>query len=331
MFWCFFWSGRREWSYTVWRHVIRAYGGAIVLLCMLALQIRIALWFNVWNANLLDMLSRATLYTEEELWWALAKIGIVGGSELVVFTATGYAKRFYTYWWRIAMTEVYAPQFHKLEHRIRGASQLIQGGTGEFANIVEELGWEFLRTVMILIAFVPILWSLSSNLQHGWFAWSGSFALVAACSGFGGMIISWFVGRKLPELEKVNQIAEAEFRENLRPDVWRDFFGRLTSNTYRLYIHLGYFDAWGTGYAKAVMIVPYALCIPHMVTGMITFAGMWIIVNAFGEVQAGISIILRNWPRITRLRSVCARLREMEVVLAEEVREETISVLLAAE
>lgn len=307
----------RESPHAAWWRMLRAYGGAVILVFALIAQVKLALLFNVWNATFLDTLAHATSKPAIMLWQSVAIFAGIAIGDIVVHTMTGYAKRIYSLWWREAITEKYVPAWQNKPDTsvyVEGISQRIQEGTGEYARIIENLGWEFLRSIFILIAFIPLLWYMSTLLTTGPLAWPGSFAAIAFAASIGGMIISWFVGRHLPNLETESQKAEAAFRKCmvmgedsrvvLKTLGWRRFFADVTSNYRRLYLHYGYFDGWGLTYAKVVMLVPYVICIPHMPSGVISFAAMLMIVNAFGEVQAGFSVVLRNWTQVTRLRSV---------------------------
>ena len=40
-----------------------------------------------------------------------------------------------------------------------------------FAKIVESLGLQVVRAIMLLIAFIPILWGLSANVVIPFFWW----------------------------------------------------------------------------------------------------------------------------------------------------------------
>ena len=51
-----------------------------------------------------------------------------------------------------------------VDAKVEGASQRIQEDAMNFAKIVESLGLQIVRAIMLLIAFLPILWGLSSNV-----------------------------------------------------------------------------------------------------------------------------------------------------------------------
>ena len=70
--------------------------------------------------------------------------------------------------WREAMTFAYMPYWKKVDAKVEGASQRIQEDCMNFAKIVESIGLQIVRAIMLLIAFIPILWGLSSNVIIPW-------------------------------------------------------------------------------------------------------------------------------------------------------------------
>ena len=103
-----------------------------------------------------------------------------------------------------------------LKEEIEGASQRIQEDCNRFARIVESLGLQVVRAVMTLVAFIPVLWGLSEHVTIPFFSEiPGSLVWVTLAVSLGGLVISWFVGWKLPGLEYNNQKVEAAFRKDL--------------------------------------------------------------------------------------------------------------------
>lgn len=67
--------------------------------------------------------------------------------------------------WCEAITFSFIPRWKTVEDKIEGASQRIQEDCNRFARIVESLGLQVVRAIMALIAFIPILWDLSANVD----------------------------------------------------------------------------------------------------------------------------------------------------------------------
>ena len=86
-----------------------------------------------------------------------------------------------------------------------------------FARLMEGLGVSFMRSVMTLFAFLPILWTLSEKITE--LPWIGpvshSLVWVAIVFALAGTVLMAAVGIKLPGLEFQNQRVEAAFRKEL--------------------------------------------------------------------------------------------------------------------
>ena len=65
--------------------------------------------------------------------------------------------------WRQAMNEYCMAAWPRLRH-IEGAAQRVQEDTMRFARTMEDLGLSFMRSLMTLAAFLPVLWALSDKV-----------------------------------------------------------------------------------------------------------------------------------------------------------------------
>jgi peptide/bleomycin uptake transporter len=216
------------------------------------------------------------------------------------------------------------PYWKATDAKIEGASQRIQEDAMNFAKIVESLGLQVVRALMLLIAFIPILWGLSENVIIPFFKdISGSLVVVSLTASLGGLLISWIVGIKLPGLEYNNQKVEAAFRKELvygeddrinyaGPGTILKLFTGIKFNYHKLFLHYGYFDLWIIMYNQSMIIVPYVLMGPGLFTGAMTLGVLVQTSSAFGQVQSSFSLFLQNWTRITELRSIYRRLSEFE-------------------
>ena len=324
-----------------WR--IWSWGGLSILIVSLWVQVQMTVAINTWYGKFYDLLQNAANYKDapnegiEEFFNQLLSVkyilnGFEGSPSFVViafpyiFLAifTGWFTRIYGLRWREAITCDYIPRWQVVEHEIEGASQRIQEDCNRFARIIESLGLQVIRAVMTLIAFIPILWGLSEKVDipilrdiEGSLVW---FTLIIS---LGGILISWFVGIKLPGLEYNNQRVEAAFRKDLvlgeddkknyaQTETLVELFIGIRFNYHRLYLHYGYFDGWMTTYDQFMIIAPYLIMGPGLFTGLITLGVMVQVSNAFSRVHGGFALFLHNWTTITELRSIWKRLSEFE-------------------
>jgi len=328
----------RERKWRIW-----SWGGLFLLIISLWLQVQMTVAINSWYGKFYDLLQNAGDYVDKpqegiQLFFSqLVSLeyilnGFEGDLSFVViafpyiFLAifTGWFTRIYGLRWREAMTFNYIPRWQAVEDEIEGASQRIQEDCNRFARIIESLGLQVIRALMTLIAFIPILWTLSDKVDipilrdiQGSLVW---FTLIIS---LGGIVISWFVGIKLPGLEYNNQRVEAAFRKDLvlgeddkknyaQTETLLELFTGIRFNYHRLYLHYGYFDGWMTTYDQFMIIAPYLIMGPGLFTGLITLGVMVQVSNAFSRVHGGFALFLHNWTTITELRSIWKRLSEFE-------------------
>ena len=174
----------------------------------------------------------------------------------------------YIFRWRTAMNDYYMEHWHKLRH-IEGAAQRVQEDTMRFASIMESLGVDFMRSLMVLAAFLPILATLSAKVTELPFIGAVPYSLVWVAIGFAlaGTVLLAVVGIKLPGLQFQNQRVEAAYRKELvygeddanraSPPAAGKLFGDVRSNYFRLFFHYLYFDVAKWSYLQFGVLVPY--------------------------------------------------------------------------
>lgn len=259
---------------------------------------------------------------------------------VIIATINIYFASIYAFKWREAMTFAYLKFWKNKDDNIEGSSQRIQEDAYNFSKIVESLGLSFIKALMTLVAFIPILWTLSELVSKALFAnltenssfyflknIDGLLVYVALLISLGGLIISWFVGIKLPGLEYNNQKAEAAFRKELvyaednrknyaKNETMLELFTGLKFNYKRLFLHYGYFNIWLILFEQMIVIVPFLIMAPGLFAGAIGLGIVMQINNAFDQVRSSFSVFITNWTTITQLRSIYKRLKEFEKNIA---------------
>jgi len=306
-----------------------AWGGLFVLLVSLFLQVQLTVSINEWYGTFYNMLQVATEHDVSEFWDSLMTFFYLAMPYVFLATATSWFTRIYAFRWRQAITFNYIPRWQKVNEDIEGSSQRIQEDAYRFAKIVETLGLQIVRAFMIVLAFIPILWSLSSGVTIEPFASiPGSLVWLAIAVSFGGIIISWFVGWFLPGLEYNNQKIEAAFRKELvlgeddkvnhaKTETLVELFTGLRVNYQRLFNHYSYFDIWTNTLSQFMIVAPYIVMGPSLFSGVILLGVLVQVSNAFQKVYQAFSLPIENWTTITELRSIWKRLHEFENNLAK--------------
>ncbi len=304
-----------------------SWGGGSLLVLSLLIQVTITVKINQWYKGFYDILQKPTESSLNIFWDKIFEFVYLALPYVILATFTAYFTRLYAFRWREAITFDYMPIWTSGKVKVEGSAQRLQEDTMRFARIVESLGLQIVRAIMTLIAFTPILWSLSDKVVIGFLKdIPGSLVWVAFLTSLGSMLVSWLVGWKLPGLEYNNQKVEAKFRKELvygeddrdtyaKPDTILQLFSGIKFNYHRLYLHYGYFDIWVNLYDQFMVIVPYLVMAPGLFTGAITLGFVIQVSNAFQRVHGSFSLFTHNWTTITELRSIHKRLAEFEIAI----------------
>ena len=301
--------------------------GSLLILVSTWYQVQLDVMINQWFGEFYDTLQKALTtpnsVTEKEFISYLLTFAKIAGVWMVISVATDYFTSHWTFRWRTAMADYYHENWSKAR-LTEGASQRVQEDTLKFARIMEGLGVELLRSLMTLIAFLPILWGLSKQITMLPFFGEVNHALVwvAIISALGGTVLLAAVGFKLPGIEYDIQKEEAAYRKELvlgEDNVKRAgisnvdaLYGNVRKIHFKMYFHYLYFNAVKWSYLQGMVIVPYLALAPTIVTGAITLGFVQQIARAFNKVENSLQYLVRSWPIIVELISVQRRLSEFE-------------------
>ena len=301
--------------------------GSLLILVSTWYQVQLDVMINEWFGEFYDTLQKALTtpnsVSEKEFISYLLTFAKIAGVWMVISVATDYFTSHWTFRWRTAMADYYHENWSKAR-LTEGASQRVQEDTLKFARIMEGLGVELLRSLMTLVAFLPILWGLSKQITMLPFFGEVNHALVwvAIISALGGTILLAAVGFKLPGIEYDIQKEEAAYRKELvlgedntkRAGISNIdlLYGNVRKIHFKMYFHYLYFNAVKWSYLQGMVIVPYVALAPTIVTGAITLGFVQQIARAFNKVENSLQYLVRSWPIIVELISVQRRLAEFE-------------------
>lgn len=199
-----------------------------------------------------------------------------------------------------------------------------------FALTTEDLGANFLNSVITLIAFTPVLARLSLSITRLPLAGSVPYALLVLAilwAVFGTGFLA-FVGMRLPGIEFNNQKVEAAYRKELvygeddpsraAPATLRPLFGAIRRNYFSLYLHFVYFNIARLLYLQASVIIVYVALGPAIIAGAITFGLLQRVADAFSQVLSSLQYLVSSWTTIVELQSIYKRLRIFEKHIHDE-------------
>ena len=321
MFRSFFFS--RQWALWAWP-------GAALIFLGTWYQVQIDVKINDWFGGFYDVVQKALgkpgEVTIEEFFGFLLTFGELAGTYVLLAVFLGFFTKHWVFRWRHAMNDFYMSHWSSLRN-IEGASQRVQEDTKRFATIMESLGSNMMDSLMTLIAFLPILWTLSKKVSEVPILGALDHALVYVAVLFAllGTVVLALVGIKLPGLEYNNQRVEAAYRKELvhaeddpargAEPIVKDLFSHVRTNYFRLFFHYMYFDVAKFTYLQFGVLVPYIALAPTVVAGTITLGVMQQIVRAFGRVEMSFQFLVRSWSTIVELISVYKRLRAFEATI----------------
>jgi peptide/bleomycin uptake transporter len=304
--------------------------GSALILFTSYFQVQVSVAINGWYGPFYDLvqaaLSKSAPVTVEQFYSELLTFA---GIAVVVGVMTRFFVSHYIFRWRTAMNDFYVANWPRLR-MIEGASQRVQEDTMRFASTMEGLGVNLISAVLTLLAFLPVLVRLSSNVTalplFGTIPYPLVFAAVIwSILGTGVLAL---IGIRLPRIEFLNQLVEAAYRKELvlgeddparaNPPTLSVLFGDIRGNYFRLYLNFMYFNVGRIVYLQTDVIFPYVLLAPTIVAGKITLGAMNQILNAFTQVRTSFQYLVNSWSTIVELISIYQRLRGFEAKIHGE-------------
>jgi peptide/bleomycin uptake transporter len=300
------------------------------------LDVMVNNWFGTFYNLIQQALAKPHAITQGQFYaqqWTFGSIAAVHISNAVL---TAFITSHYIFRWRTAMNDYYVANWHRLRH-IEGASQRVQEDTMRFAETLEGLGTRLIDSVMALIAFLPILWGLSSYVKELPLIGEVPQALVfvAVIWAAIGTALLAAAGIRLPGLEFRNQRVEAAYRKELvlgednagraQPPTLGALFRDVRANYFRLYLNFLYFNIARYGYLQASALVAYVSLGPTIVAGAFTLGVMNQTLRAFGRVESSFQFLVNSWSTIVSLISIYKRLKAFEA----QIRDEPLDVIEA--
>jgi len=304
-----------------------------IILFVVWFLVQLDVMINVWFGTFYDMIQKALAtpnsVTIDEYFAQLVTFIGIAMVYIMVAVLNAFLVSHYIFRWRTAMNDYYVANWARLRS-IEGASQRIQEDTMRFASVMQGLGVSLVDSVMTLIAFLPILWGLSTYVKELPFFGAVPQALVIVAitwSAFGTGLLA-ASGIRLPGLEFRNQRVEAAYRKELvlgeehadraQPPTLDELFANVRKNYFRIYLNYLYFNVARYAYLQAGVLVPYVVLAPTIVAAGFTLGVMQQILRAFGRVESSFQYLVASWTTIIELISIYKRLKAFEATLGHK-------------
>jgi peptide/bleomycin uptake transporter len=301
--------------------------GSALILFTSYFQVQVSVAINGWYGPFYDLvqaaLSKSVPVTPYQFYIQLATFAEIALVAVTIGVLTRFFVSHYIFRWRTAMNDYYVAHWAQLR-TVEGASQRVQEDAMRFSTSMEGLGVNLIDAVMTLIAFLPVLVRLSSNVTELPLIGAIAYPLVGAAllwAMFGTTFLA-LIGIRLPGLEFQNQRVEAAYRKELvlgednsgraAPATLIELYAAVRCNYFRVYLNYMYFNVGRILYLQTDNIFPYIVLAPTIVAGKITLGPMNQILNAFSQVRSSFQYLVHSWPQVVELISIYKRLRAFE-------------------
>ncbi|MFM0288603.1 ABC transporter ATP-binding protein/permease [Paraburkholderia megapolitana] len=328
-----------------------AWGLLVTIVAINLTNVWITVKFNTWNGDFYNMLQAKSVKDFPHLMmvWAVLVAALI-----VLFVYGRYLRQMLGFRWRQWLTTRYLEEWlgHGVFYRIErdrladNPDQRISDDLQSFATSTLTLTLDFLSTVVTLISFITILWSLAGALTvtlggmplviPGYMVW------VAALYALAGSYMTYKLGHPLVAITYQQQKVEADFRfglirvrENSEQIAFYDgeqterasaqnVFQRIRDNWWRVMKYTKRLSFVLSFYGNIATIFPLIVAAPKYFSGAFTLGVLMQIQNAFGTVSDSFSWFINSYGSLVEWRATVNRLREFKrVVHASHLKEAT--------
>ena len=328
------WVLARPYWFSEERRSARLLLAAVIALnlCVVYITVQYNLWQNAFYNSLQNK-------DAVEFWSQLMKFLVLTAAYVLLVVHGNYLRQLLQIRWRRWLTEKYLNEW--LDERMYYRLQLTDRGTDNpdqriaedlrlFADLTLIYALDLLSTLVTLVSFVFILWTLSGPLTFvlagtqfevpGYLVW---IALIYAAIG---TWVTHRIGRPLINLHYEQQRFEADlryslvrFRENAEgialyhgeADEKRNFVGRfrgVMGNWWEIMRWRRRLGSFTYSYGQAAVVFPYLVVAPRFFSGAIQLGDLMQAVSAFNQVQSSLSWFVDVYTRLAEWKATVDRL-----------------------
>ena len=303
---------------------------------------------NEWNRLFYDALqNKDHVVFWRELWHFVWLAAIF----IVIAVYRFYLTELLQLRWRVWMTAQYTQRwlsqqaFYRLElgryandgktPQADNPDQRIHEDIDHFTGMTVGLTMGLLNSVVTLVSFVGILWTLSADFGLPWFngetlAIPGFMVWAAVVYALVGSVLAHYIGRRQIPLNYEQQRREADYRHMLvrtreysdaialdggEPWQTQGLGARFTAaitNYLRLLRARKQLIWFTVGFGQAATVFPFIIAAPYYFTGLIQLGQLMQVSSAFGRVQDALSWFVDNYPSLAVWRATTDRLTRFD-------------------
>ncbi|MEB6857357.1 ABC transporter ATP-binding protein/permease [Proteus cibi] len=332
------------------------WGRRAALYCWFLLIVSLTLtlssvWFNVkmneWNGGFYNALQQLD---GQALYKLLQQFVIIIAGLITVVVMGDFLRQKMVIRWREGMTEQVLDRWlskNSKHYMLRLTSQEPDNPDQRIAEDIRlliestmRLTVTFLHSLLTLISFATILWSLSGALSFtlGGSEWTIPGYMFWACIIYTiiGITITQFIGSPLRKINMEKQRKEADYRTALitrkqhgdaiagqrgeisdRNELMRRFLGVIHNwnNLIRYERNLAFFTV---GYQQATAMAPIIFALPKFLAGELMLGGLMQLRQAFSSVAGALSWFIFSYKEIAAWQATVTRLYNFVVLLEHD-------------
>jgi putative ATP-binding cassette transporter len=346
-----YWKSDEKWS---------AIGLLAAVIALNLITVWLNVRFNYWNNDFYNALQQ---YDWREFWRQFAIFGVIALAFIVVGVYSSYLRGILHIRWRRWLTERFLHDW--LEDQAYYRMQLNQATTdnpdqrisddlNRFASITLTLSLGLLSSVVTLVSFLSILWTLSGALTIPLGGGAsidipGYMVFAALIYAVAGTMLTRWIGYPLIRLNFDQQRYEADFRfsmvrlrENAENvafyggearefDTFQTRFVRVVANWWGIIKRRKKLTWFTYGYDQVAIVFPFLVAAPRYFDKVIQLGGLMQIASAFRQVQESLSFIISSYTEIAEYQSVVQRLagfrEKMNEIAAEQQQPQPIEIV----
>ncbi|MBI5615027.1 MAG: ABC transporter ATP-binding protein/permease [Gammaproteobacteria bacterium] len=296
----------------------------------------LAVLINKWNNDFYNALDAKNY---DDFKAQIARFAVLAFTHIVIAVYAVYLRQMLQIRWRRWLTEVFiadwlhARTYYRLELTTNGTDnpdQRIQEDLNVFTQMTLALGLDFMRSVVTLVSFAGILWTLSGALELSLggteFAVPGYMMWVAIVYSAAGTWLTHKIGLPLVGLNFQQQRYEADMRYGLvrlrenaegvalyhgEQDEHRNLstrFGHVVGNWWSLMTYGKRLNWFTNFYGQIAIIFPYVVSAPRYFGGEMKLGGLMQTGSAFGRVQDALSWFVGAYADLAQWKATVDRL-----------------------
>ncbi len=185
-------------------------------------------------------------------------------------------------------------------HKIEGGAQRVQDDCNQYPQLLIQIITGLFRSLIMIFVFATIIF-----IQLPYY-----YLIVALLYALIGTLFAAKIAKPLINLNYINQVVEAKFRQLLTKINYRD----VHRNNVQLYSKLKVLQYFQSFYSQITVIIPHILLLFVYFSGRITFGIFMQVASSIAELINSLSFFITSFDVINRFLSCRKRLQEIEVI-----------------